>query len=238
MDASRTNSALYRSIPRDGFTLVELLATIGIAALLVTLLLSTMSTVQMAAARAKCVANLSGIAAGFRLYANENGGNLPRGWSSARAYSWQYDVAPYLGLTRANTHGAFGTIWQCPAVPARDIGTDGTIATYSVNQNLLYGSGPVKNLTRVESPSLTILLGDCGAQNTDVLQAIVYNGGQGTVAFRHPSRTPGNPSTVQVGRLKYRGEGVANFAFCDGHIEGLKPTGVAQAGSNSVIWQP
>jgi len=223
---------------QEGFTLIELLATIGIVAVLATLLLSAFSSARMAASKAKCVANLSGLANGFHLYANENSGNLPRGWSSGRPYAWQYEVAPYLGLPQTNSHGAYGTIWQCPAVPATALGSDGTIATYSVNQYLLYGSGPVKSLLRVESPARTVLLGDCGAQNTDVLQAIVYNGGQGTVAFRPPSRSPANPSTTTAGRLKYRGEGAANFAFCDGHVEGLKPAGSAEGGSNSIIWQP
>ncbi len=90
----------------------------------------------------------------------------------------------------------------------------------------------------VQSPARTVLLGDGAAINTDILQAIVYGGGQGTVVFRHPSKVPGNPPTIQAGRLKYRGEGVANLAFCDGHVEGLKPAAAAEGGDNSIIWQP
>jgi len=61
-----------------GFTLVELLVVIGIIALLISILLPSLSRARETANRVKCAANLKQIGNGLLLYANENNGNFPR----------------------------------------------------------------------------------------------------------------------------------------------------------------
>ncbi len=63
---------------RRGFTLVELLVTIGIIAVLLGILTPVLGSARTAARRTACLANLRGIGLGVQVFLNENKGLLPR----------------------------------------------------------------------------------------------------------------------------------------------------------------
>jgi len=62
---------------RRGFTLVELLVVIGIIALLIAMLMPTLTKAKEAANVANCLSNLRQIGIGFELYAGLNKGQMP-----------------------------------------------------------------------------------------------------------------------------------------------------------------
>src|SRR5438477_858890 len=70
----RRNTAI--SHPR-AFTLVELLVVIGIIALLLALLLPTLSRARESARRTQCLANIAELGRAVLLYAHDNKDHLP-----------------------------------------------------------------------------------------------------------------------------------------------------------------
>ena len=81
--------AARRAEPRSAFTLIELLVVIAIIALLVSILMPTLSRAKQLACRAHCAANLhkSGIA--VAMYANDSCGYLPVNYrTGGNGYSW------------------------------------------------------------------------------------------------------------------------------------------------------
>lgn len=72
----RTTHAHARGncLPREAFTLVELLVVIGIIALLVSILLPVLSRVKQQGQAIKCASNLRQIAMGWMMYADANHG--------------------------------------------------------------------------------------------------------------------------------------------------------------------
>ena len=66
-----------RTTKRLAFTLVELLVVIGIIALLMSILLPTLSKARESAKKVQCQSNLKQIATAIIMYADANKGCLP-----------------------------------------------------------------------------------------------------------------------------------------------------------------
>jgi prepilin-type N-terminal cleavage/methylation domain-containing protein/prepilin-type processing-associated H-X9-DG protein len=66
-------------VRHHAFTLVELLVVIGIIAVLISILLPTLSRIQQQSRKTACLSNLRQLGAALVLYANENRGRLPNG---------------------------------------------------------------------------------------------------------------------------------------------------------------
>ena len=68
----------------SGFTLVELLVVIGIIALLISILLPSLSKAREEGKRIKCLSNLKQFGNVLQMYANANGGRVPIGYTDQK----------------------------------------------------------------------------------------------------------------------------------------------------------
>lgn len=150
---------------RKGFTLVELLVTISIIAVLAALLLPAISKARDKAETATCSQNLRQIGAGVLAFAGENqglcpiaGSTVPRGATDAQTGKpgWTEQLDSYLG---ENTK-----VYRCPG-SARVIPNNATYS-YFLGTRAAYeetGGFAALNLYKLDAPSKYILGGDVTA---------------------------------------------------------------------------
>ena len=97
---------------RQAFTLVELLVVIGIIAILISVLLPTLSSARAQADKVKCMANLRQIGYAYVMYANNNRGDLPAVMSPATV-GGSGRGGGYLKWFSINTFGMYvGNVWN------------------------------------------------------------------------------------------------------------------------------
>lgn len=229
------------------FTLVELLVTIAIIAVLAALSLSAVNAARARGDAAKCVGNLRQLAAAALTYLGDSGGqyvpaqepsNTVR-WHGARGgVSGKFDptkgpLAPYLGEDRR--------VKLCPALRSVLTGSesfeDGT-GGYGYNAAYIGGTplDPFKpeRAANVPAASSVVMFADCAFPRASGLQEYAYAEPWRAVDYRGRPRSPLAPS------VHFRHSETANVAWCDGHISAEKPSklgGRNSYGGDAADWK-
>lgn len=192
---------------RRAFSLIELLVTISIIAILLGIVLAAMPKVRQAGLRAACGANLHGIGLGFEAYKSDNGEKYPRArYMPPPLLSGDGD--PPLNVALADYIEPNNPAWRCPGDPVvYDLEyVDDAGVTQICGSSYSYESAALSGRTFEES----IYAGWLGRTTTNTPVAYDFDGG--TIEFQS-----GQTVVVEFNHKE------RNVLFVDGHVGHVVP---------------
>ena len=228
----------------QGFTLVELLVTIGIIAVLAGLLLPALAGAAAKAKRVTCFNGMRQWAVGNRLYANDNEGILPREeavdgpnpWDMTALDSskdvWYNCVPAELGVNSVGQYALSvatqmdfykDRLFTCPSAKFDPVASQ-TYPNFSISMNSkLINGGEVVSFTMVE------------AHNASLTAMFVDSGVPGEPKFyRYQSTYNGQPKAF-ASRFSGRHGRAGNIAFFDGHVQTMPGEKVVDTNDSDMI---
>lgn len=244
----RSSSASSRSTAlraRAGFTMVEVLAVIGVVALLIAILLPAFFAVRAAGTKARSISNLRSVAEWMSMYADENRGIIVPS-------RFDYTGSPYPGKPRSEspTNPNTGTwtdiLWtgyitiafpDLVSTAGHDYEFDSPDATFYTT-NVSYNANPLRAAALNTRGPQVGLPGFFAANNFFDSTQVNYRW-WATSQIRNPSQSlfivesfagetinplPGLWGPTSATReVDYRIDKEALILFFDGHIAGLAP---------------
>ena len=245
---------------RNGFTLVELLVVIGIIAILIGILLPTLSRARGAAAKIKCASQLRQIGQFGAMYAGAYNNFLPIGYVQYESYAPGNSVLWFMQKS-FNTNGPVGLgylfssgivkpdrefnkrIWYCPSLP------DAWALTYNSSKNK-WVDIPISNDQAMAWPSGQMLV-KMGYSSRPILtsklndeQTLRWSAGPGGTASSYSAPCYSNNSGMTVSKLRstnvFKSKAIMSD-FCEDPrlIQGVHKDGVnVLYASYAVKWIP
>lgn len=206
---------------RLAFTLIELLTVIAIIGILAAIIIPTVGAVRQTAQTASCVSNMRQIAMAMNIYADDNKGLYPPSFNDAPAddkFIWPERLNDYLGLPSRQSGKSYhknSKVWHCGSAQILDPTALNPNRHYGLNR-YFNGQGGEDNwkYRRENVPALSryILIGEINNNGETVSPP---NGPQGVTPVYDGSNTADC-------RISHKNGTIANYAFCDGHVESIK----------------
>ncbi len=211
-----------REVRHAGFTLVEMLVVVAVIAVLIGVLLPSLSAARKRAQTTQCLSQARQVATALNAFSASNNNRLPENRPLVKPgehVTWRYVLSRdgYLSDLKA---------WVCPAHPGQPLSEmgsydNGTVcvgdvaSSYAVNGHVLWRldkkqSEAERNDAAIKRPSHTILVAETRGAFPDlrvtnfVLTADFMDGG------------------VESGYYGYWHNGAGTYAFHDGHAETIK----------------
>lgn len=195
-----------------GFTLIELIVSLGVICILSMLLMAGMNSSRKKVDATLCMTNLRQVYSGVVAYAGDNNGFLPRAYEPEAGvwpmYTWMYKIAPYIykgtidGSGDSNLKMCFSGFLRCPGKSDWKIDSPTTdqrrisytMNTFNVSSEI---AAPVKTVS-LASPKNTLLVAETQSGNIAVVNKDWLYGTSYGPALRHGGKD--------------------NILFCDGHV--------------------
>ena len=199
---------------RHGFTVTELLLSIGVIAILASLLYPTLQNARQGSLSAKCLGNLKQLGVAGQLYSNDHDGQvvpMNRDYSGAPNALWWPNLldeyAPVPQWLDKGWGNAVGGIYQCPAVPGEDKIWWG--GGYGMNEQNLSKYGSTLKYAGLSRLSKLLLFADAHVPSHS-------DGPSTVVGIFDPINSPWSSGCNQASP---RHGGKSNVCFADGHAE-------------------
>ena len=216
---------------RGGFTLLEMLVVVLVVAILAALLTSAMRRGRDNGDAAQCVNNIRQLADANIRYAAENGGQFCFAMDKSNRRRWhgerqnangEFDprvgpLAPYLGRE--------SRVKKCPSFEKFLTGKQSfEEGSGGYGYNAVYVGGSPRNkwegerVSNIERPGGTVMFTDSAMARLLGIQEY---------PFAEPYRwvtSDGSLAGILTPSVHFRHNGMANVAWCDGHVTAEKPT--------------
>ena len=229
----------------SGFTLVELLVTILIIAVLAAILMVATTSARRSADNSVCLSNLRNIGIGIELYTQDRNGILPAANfgppnNKPPLEMFQMVLPEYVYGSDATRDAngkvsvSSGTTFTCPAAQ-RQFKADSKATTYGFNHAIRFqgsGSANAQNLNKINvvNPTKTMIMmdgcnawyGQTSAPSAYWFWEVVENGD------RRPTKNKKKNDFVHGGKV--------NVLFVDGHTEARTANEIPTDGNN-IFWK-
>ncbi len=221
-----------------GFTMVEVLAAIGITVVLAALLLPAIGNARKSAQNSQCVSNLRQLGTAWLTFANDNGGRLASvSWVNTTGNSDYPGLREYVGLPASLGGQPWlrATVFTCPRLQANPATAtkENFFRSYGVNElacdlhfpGATYGNQK-RRLSNITRPSQFAVAMD-GSIPTGSSPSSLY-----AVTC---SNREGKEQLVQ--RPHGPAANMAHVLFADGHVAATEATVILDTSGTSVFWR-